>query len=336
MAFVILSTGALAGSRLHTLRTRTLVLTGICLMLGALAGGAGLGYWAAQAGPAGRLVNGNHSYADRSPADVAGSWFDGSSVGDATRFDPSQPESRAVIDRIGALTGRLIRLESEAATLAKHVGLAPEADETITKQGTEAADTPTEPSGGPLLAPTDLKLADNLLAGAHHDIGHSLSQLEQALQRIDVMVSVVEAATTARSLANMAIPSRYPIEGRRISSGFGNRRDPFTRRLARHSGIDIPAPRGTPIAASAGGRVRFAGYRAAYGNTVEIDHGNGLVTRYAHASKLYVKRGELVLPGQEIAAVGSTGRSTGPHLHFEVIRNGAYVEPRQYLVHKGT
>ena len=87
--------------------------------------------------------------------------------------------------------------------------------------------------------------------------------------------------------------------------------------------------------ASAGGKVIFAGYRHAYGNTVEIDHGNGLATRYAHASKLNVRRGDLVLPGQAIATVGSTGRSTGPHLHFEVLRYGVAVEPRTYLDRSG-
>ena len=139
----------------------------------------------------------------------------------------------------------------------------------------------------------------------------------------------------AGDLAGMAIPSRYPIAGARISSGFGNRRDPFTKRLARHTGVDLSAPRGTPILASAGGTVRYAGYRRAYGNTVEIDHGRGLVTRYAHASKVLVRAGQVVLPEQAIAMVGSTGRSTGPHLHFEVLRNGTYVEPMNYLKRPG-
>jgi len=137
--------------------------------------------------------------------------------------------------------------------------------------------------------------------------------------------------TTDSDLAEMAWPSRYPIAGARISSRFGNRRDPFTRRLARHTGVDMPAPPGTPIVASAGGTVRFAGYRRAYGNSVEIDHGDGLTTRYAHASKVLVRKGQVVLPEQPIATVGSTGRSTGPHLHFEVLRQGRPVEPLGYL-----
>jgi murein DD-endopeptidase MepM/ murein hydrolase activator NlpD len=102
--------------------------------------------------------------------------------------------------------------------------------------------------------------------------------------------------------------------------------------LARHSGLDIPAPHGSPILASGGGRVVSAGYRGAYGQAVVIDHGDGLVTLYGHASKLLVRPGDVVMPQQKIALVGSTGRSTGPHLHFEVIRDGKRVEPRQYLV----
>jgi murein DD-endopeptidase MepM/ murein hydrolase activator NlpD len=117
----------------------------------------------------------------------------------------------------------------------------------------------------------------------------------------------------------------------RVSSGFGVRHDPFTGRLARHMGLDIPAQHGTPILASGGGRVLSAGHRGPYGKAIVIDHGDGLQTLYGHCSKLYVRAGELVMPQQKIAAVGSTGRSTGPHLHFEVIRNGKRVAPGQVL-----
>ena len=163
------------------------------------------------------------------------------------------------------------------------------------------------------------------------DIHAGLARLESALDSLDASLALVGRRTTDSDLAEMAWPSRYPIAGARISSRFGNRRDPFTRRLARHTGVDMPAPRGTPIVASAGGTVRFAGYRRAYGNSVEIDHGDGLTTRYAHASQLLVRKGQVVLPEQPIATVGSTGRSTGPHLHFEVLRQGRPVEPLGYL-----
>jgi murein DD-endopeptidase MepM/ murein hydrolase activator NlpD len=114
-------------------------------------------------------------------------------------------------------------------------------------------------------------------------------------------------------------------------SAFGNRDDPFSGRRAFHAGLDFAAAAGTPIHAAGGGTVSFAGFKAEFGQTVEIDHGNGLSTRYAHASVLKVKAGDIVVPGDAIAAVGSTGRSTGAHLHFEVLRHGEAVDPRRYL-----
>ena len=121
------------------------------------------------------------------------------------------------------------------------------------------------------------------------------------------------------------------MQNGRLGSPFGNRRDPFHNRLRFHSGIDLKAPTHTPILASAGGRVTYSGQKPGYGNVIEIDHGNDLVTRYGHASRLVAKQGDLVLPRQHIANVGSTGRSTGPHLHFEVLQSGEPVDPWEYL-----
>jgi len=122
-----------------------------------------------------------------------------------------------------------------------------------------------------------------------------------------------------------------PLDHVTLGSPFGNRDDPFTGRRAFHSGLDFAAAPGTAIHAAAGGTVVSAGFRSDYGWVVEIDHGNGLRTRYAHASRLLVKTGDVVAPGATIAAVGSTGRSTGPHLHFEVLRSGEATDPRRYL-----
>jgi len=115
------------------------------------------------------------------------------------------------------------------------------------------------------------------------------------------------------------------------SSSFGYRSDPFTGGAAFHAGIDFPGPMGSPIYAAAPGRVSFVGRRAGYGNLVEISHGNGLTTRYAHLSRFTTQVGAKVDGGTQIAAMGSTGRSTGSHLHFEVRVNGRAVNPRPFL-----
>ena len=123
----------------------------------------------------------------------------------------------------------------------------------------------------------------------------------------------------------------FGIAHAELTSRYGNREDPLTGRRAFHAGIDFGAEVGTAIRAAAGGRVLFAGYHSDFGNMVGIDHGNGLTTRYAHASKLFVRADAVVTPGEVIAAVGTSGRSTGPHLHSEVLRHGEHADPRRYL-----
>lgn len=130
--------------------------------------------------------------------------------------------------------------------------------------------------------------------------------------------------------ANAALDFTPVLDGY-ISSGFGRRTDPITRRIAVHSGLDFAAPRGTPIHAVGAGVVTFSGRHGAYGNMVEISHVGGYKTRYAHAHELQVKKGDLVKKGEQIATVGSTGRSTGPHLHLEVYRNGMAIDPARFL-----
>ncbi len=121
------------------------------------------------------------------------------------------------------------------------------------------------------------------------------------------------------------------VRGGRITSAFGTRIHPITGEQIFHKGIDIGASQGSPIAAYANGKIIFAGWKSGYGNFVAIDHGNGMVTRYGHMSAIYVSVGQQVTVGQRIGAVGSTGASTGPHLHFEVIINGEYRNPQNYL-----
>lgn len=131
---------------------------------------------------------------------------------------------------------------------------------------------------------------------------------------------------TRKTVSTSEAPLSLPVDGR-ITSHFGLRADPLGKGERRHAGIDIAAPAGTPVKAIAAGTVVFSGPAGGYGNLVAIDHGNGITTRYAHNRALLVSIGERVTLGQEIAQVGSTGRSTGPHLHFEVLRDGRAVDP---------
>jgi len=292
MALVIVSAGTLASSRLRTVTLRPLAAVAGVLALAGMLGGYALGYHL------GAAANDKAEFAD---------------------LDPTQPGNEALIREIGSLSGRLIQLEAEAGRLGKQLGGKP-------PKVKVAADSPVsvahEPAGGPLLAPPFEEAVGT---------GASLMRLSLGLDQIEANLDGIASMAARRNLDGMAFPSRLPIPGVVASSSFGRRIDPFTQRLARHAGNDYTAPHGTTIHASAGGRIRRAGPYGAFGRTVEIDHGDGLVTRYGHVYRVLVRVGDIVLPGQAIATVGSTGRSTGPHLHFEILRDGKQVHPDLYL-----
>lgn len=165
--------------------------------------------------------------------------------------------------------------------------------------------------GGPL---------ELLSTGADGGIDPRFERLGLSLARMDALERGLEG-----------IPQVMPADYRSISSGFGYRRDPFTGRAAMHSGLDFSGGHGAPIHAAADGRVSFVGHRSGYGKVVEVSHGNGLMTRYAHMSKHLAKVGQRVVAGEVIGKIGNTGRSTGPHLHFEVRINNRAVNPRPFL-----
>jgi murein DD-endopeptidase MepM/ murein hydrolase activator NlpD len=146
------------------------------------------------------------------------------------------------------------------------------------------------------------------------------------------MLGVLDAQLIEEAEKNRLQPTMMPVSAPYNSSSFGRRIDPFTGELAMHEGIDFLAEPGSPVVAAAAGVVVFAGFHPQYGYMVDIDHGNDLVTRYAHCAKLYAKEGDVVQRGRRIADVGSTGRSTGPHLHFEVRFRGAAQNPARFLV----
>jgi murein DD-endopeptidase MepM/ murein hydrolase activator NlpD len=171
----------------------------------------------------------------------------------------------------------------------------------------------------------------------------SLEELQQTLADLEAIsgskadvLTVMESRLFDQKIAKVMLPTAQPVPGSHLGSPFGFRIDPITGRSALHTGLDFQADPGTPILAAAGGVVVVQEYHGAYGNMVEIDHGNGLITRYAHASATFVKKGDLVKRGQKIAAVGSTGRSTGPHLHFEVLADGTPQDPQKFLTTGGT
>ena len=166
----------------------------------------------------------------------------------------------------------------------------------------------TANTGGPFVASSDMAFED--LA-------------ENVALSLDTLVKLKQQARK--------LPVANPLPGATITSSFGSRIDPFNRRSAFHAGIDFRAARGTPVRASGNGRIIHAGRKGGYGLMVEIDHGNGITTRYAHLSRILVKQGEKVKAGDTVGKVGSTGRSTGPHLHYEVRRHKKATNPKRFL-----
>jgi murein DD-endopeptidase MepM/ murein hydrolase activator NlpD len=216
--------------------------------------------------------------------------------------------------KVGELQGRMQRLDAFSDRLAKSVGVKPQ----------ELKSLDVAAKGGPLetrpvTSQTVLALAQQMdeLVKQTDDRGERLEVLDQLLRDERVATGV--------------IPTTLPVTTGYHSSNFGYRSDPFTSGLAFHAGIDFIAGTGSPIYAAAGGVVVTSDMHGEYGNMIEIDHGNGLTTRYAHTRKRYVKAGEIVLKGQKIAEVGSTGRSTGAHLHFEVRDRGTAINPVHFL-----
>ena len=164
-------------------------------------------------------------------------------------------------------------------------------------------------------------------------LGSSIDALSHQLSLQSQQLSLLESVLADRELDASLLPAGLPVRAGYASSGYGTRSDPFSGYNAFHRGVDFAGPRGSDVLTVADGVVQFAGRINGYGNAVEIDHGNGYVTRYAHNDRNLVVVGDRVKGGQIIAKMGSTGRSTGSHVHFEVWLNGRVVNPSQYLRH---
>lgn len=167
------------------------------------------------------------------------------------------------------------------------------------------------PMGGPYIPES---------SGSHDNFDQSLGRLDAALGWLDA----------ARERA-IRMPLAHPASGKTVTSHFGSRRDPFLKRAAFHSGMDFRVKRGETVRTTGSGTVISAGRAGGYGNMVEIDHGDGVTTRYAHLSRIDVSKGQILMRGEAVGAAGSTGRSTGPHLHYEVRRDGRPIDPAPFL-----
>ena len=235
----------------------------------------------------------------------------------------SSGEAAKTVNKVSALLPEgagLARIEARQLAFAESLTRA--ADRRATAAAEKIRKLGLNP--GMMLASLDDRSA---MGGPLISLSTGRGSLDQRFQRLGVSLARMDALE--RGLAG--IPQVMPASLEYISSGFGYRSDPFTGGAAYHAGLDFRGPIGAPIYAAAAGRVSFAGVRSGYGNCIEIDHGNGLMTRYAHMSGYRARAGQKVAAGQVVGLIGSTGRSTGPHLHFEVRINDRPLNPRPFL-----
>jgi murein DD-endopeptidase MepM/ murein hydrolase activator NlpD len=225
-----------------------------------------------------------------------------------------QENINAMAVKLGEMQAQLLRLDTIGERLAGMAGVKP--------QDLKAFSQTTDGRGGPLLEPA---------AMSSSELQRAVDALARQLEAKSDAISMIESQMLEDRIRKSLLPTSLPVEVQWNASTYGWRVDPFTGERAMHEGVDFVATPGTGIRAAAAGVVIAAERHPQYGNMVEIDHGKDLTTRYAHASKILVKPGQLIKRGQKIAEVGSTGRSTGPHLHFEVRIRGVAQNPDRFL-----
>jgi murein DD-endopeptidase MepM/ murein hydrolase activator NlpD len=227
-----------------------------------------------------------------------------------------QQNLNAMAVKLGEMQAQLTRLDALGERLSSLAGLRAQEFRFSEAPGLGGA-APT------LMPPQNLSLAE---------FGEKLAVVSRHVENRNDMLGVFEAQLFEAAVKKKLLPNIMPVEAPYQASSFGRRIDPFTGQWAMHEGIDFLADQGSPVVAAAGGVVQFAGLHPQYGMMIDIDHGDDLVTRYAHLSKLFAKEGDVVVRGRRVALSGSTGRSTGPHLHFEVRFRGAAQNPAKFLV----
>ena len=219
----------------------------------------------------------------------------------------------ALAAKVGELQARILRLDAFGERLAKAAGIKREEFRFDEKPGQGG---PVVPLGPDLTVPEFQRMLDDM-SRLVDDRGEKLG--------------VLDSFFMDDRLARKTVPTTMPVTGGYYSSNYGYRLDPITGHSEFHTGVDIVAGIGTKVVAAAGGVVSYSGTMPEYGNVVDVDHDNGLTSRYAHLSKRLVKAGDVVMKGQLIALVGNTGRTTGPHLHFEVREKGIPLNPNKFL-----
>lgn len=282
-----------------------LPLAAVCVLIVSLSATAG--YWAHSATTSDKAVL---------PKGLVTAWaqeVEGQRQALSLARGEAEQNAAALARRLAQLQAHVLRLDAAGQRLTEIAGL---------DQG-EFSFGQAPALGGPEPAYQADPSMDPVLA--------SLRNFEKQLVDRERQFRVLEDLLLASRLQKEVRPSGWPIESGWISSLFGVRTDPFSGRRTQHTGIDFAGRAGADVLSVAGGIVTEAGMREGYGKLVEINHGNGYATRYAHSSELLVKVGDKVNKGQRIARVGSTGRSTGPHVHFEVLFNGTLVNPEQYI-----
>ena len=295
---MIITDAWLAKSRAMHLTGTRLALTGLALSLILMLVAAGMYHWVFLKGA-------------REGWPVIGSLVRLVVKDEFEQRDRFMRENLDVLARqLGEIQARLTQLESLGERVS---GLA----------GVNSADVKAGPGrGGALVSSRPLSIAE---------LQSTLDDLDRLTKQRTDLLTVLESRLFDQKMRSMMVPTQKPVAIGDLGSEFGWRIDPITGHLALHTGLDFQADTGTPILAAAGGVVVTREYHPEYGNMVEIDHGNDLVTRYAHASLVLVKKGDLIKRGQKIAEVGTTGRSTGAHLHFEVLVQGIPQDPQKFL-----
>ena len=218
--------------------------------------------------------------------------------------------------RLGGMEAEITRLNALAKRVADKAKLDPKEFSLDSKPGRGGADF------------SEIDLRPHTPT---QDLLKAFQSSETGLERQKGMLATLEQILEGLTLQEEVLPSGRPVKTGYISSEFGFRRDPFNGNMRMHKGLDFAGPIGTDIYAVAGGVVSFVGEKPGYGNVVEVDHGDGLVSRYAHLNATFAKQGTVIKKGELVAWLGNTGRSTGPHLHLEVLKQGEQVNPRDYL-----